>query len=528
MTIQTESASGITESAAAIDDRSVTRWYLLGISLALGLAADQVLLGHKPGISLTAFLAAIGLCAFIACRRSDLADLRNLIFACIAFVAALIPLVENFSPLSFAIGLCGLCAFTLIITGSLTGSAVEIARKAATLITSGPFTFPPALINAGLSVATNRRHGGFHWVGWVLPLGFGSLFLYLFQSANPIIEQWLERFDLFAWIAEINFRRVLFCLAMMALSWPFLQGRLPERRFRWFRKSGMAGEKTDTVKTRSTAFSGLFGHTAIVRSLVLFNALFAVQIALDVVYLWGGRELPEGMSFATYAHRGAYPLVATALIAAVFTLVAMRHGSETENSAPVRNLVLPWTGQNVLLVVSSIFRLDLYVNIYALTLLRIEAFVWMALVAVGLVLIMVRVVFNYSNLWLVRWNLISLALTLYACSLVNIPAVIARYNVDHSVELSGRGVPLDVRYLVSLGPQVIPALDRYVRLRSERREFSGAYLHSSLYEFNVAYVKRQAYLLKRRLDENTSNWRSWTLRDARLKKCLRNKQHLQP
>ena len=79
------------------------------------------------------------------------------------------------------------------------------------------------------------------------------------------------------------------------------------------------------------------------------------------------------------------------------------------------------------------------------------AFVWMGLVAIGLVLILVRVLCGHDNRWLVRWNLVTLAATLYACSLVNFPALIAQYNVEHSREISGDGPPLDVYYLASPG-----------------------------------------------------------------------------
>ena len=37
-------------------------------------------------------------------------------------------------------------------------------------------------------------------------------------------------------------------------------------------------------------------------------------------YLTGGRRLPRGISFVEYAHRGSYPLIATALLAAAFVL----------------------------------------------------------------------------------------------------------------------------------------------------------------------------------------------------------------
>ena len=61
-----------------------------------------------------------------------------------------------------------------------------------------------------------------------------------------------------------------------------------------------------------------FGVATILRSLILFNLLFAVQTVLDVAYLWGNATLPADISYASYAHRGAYPLILTALLAAGF------------------------------------------------------------------------------------------------------------------------------------------------------------------------------------------------------------------
>ena len=56
-----------------------------------------------------------------------------------------------------------------------------------------------------------------------------------------------------------------------------------------------------------------------------------------------------------------------------------------QDSPLLRNLVYLWIAQNVMLFVSSMLRLDLYVEEYALTELRLAAGVWMGLVAVGLV-----------------------------------------------------------------------------------------------------------------------------------------------
>lgn len=80
---------------------------------------------------------------------------------------------------------------------------------------------------------------------------------------------------------------------------------------------------------------------------------------LDVAYLWGNAKLPDDISYASYAHRGAYPLILTALLAAGFVLAAMKPGGPAEQSAIIRPLVYLWVAQNVLLVASSILRLDL-------------------------------------------------------------------------------------------------------------------------------------------------------------------------
>ena len=175
------------------------------------------------------------------------------------------------------------------------------------------------------------------------------------------------------------------------------------------------------------------------RSLILFNVMFALQSALDLTYLWGGASLPNGMTYAHYAHRGAYPLIATALLAAGFVLIAMRPGGPAEQSRLIRPLVLLWTGQNVLLVVSSIFRLDLYVAAYSLTYLRLAAFIWMGLVAVGLVLMLIQIKLKKPNSWLITANAISLAMVLYGCCFISAPRLVASYNVEHSRENGGTG-----------------------------------------------------------------------------------------
>jgi hypothetical protein len=131
------------------------------------------------------------------------------------------------------------------------------------------------------------------------------------------------------------------------------------------------------------------------------------------------------------------------------------------------------------------------------------AFVWMFLVAVGLIAIVARLALNRPNAWLVSAMLYVLIATLYVCSLIDIPYFMAQYNVAHCRELTGKGTTLDVDYLTGIGPSAIPALDIYLQ--------------------QVASPKGQQEARKelvRELVQDQDNWRSWTFRSSRLRSYI--------
>ena len=195
---------------------------------------------------------------------------------------------------------------------------------------------------------------------WLVPVVLSAVFLLLFVSANPLIEYLFIRVDLRALLQHLSISRIGFWLLAATFVWPFIVivrrstlGAAAQFAARTIAREVKPVSLPDTV----------FGQAAILRSLIVFNILFAVQTVLDALYLWGGVALPDAMSYASYAHRGAYPLIATAILAAAFVIAAMRPGSASEKSPLIRALVFIWVGQNVLLVVSALLRLDLYIEL---------------------------------------------------------------------------------------------------------------------------------------------------------------------
>ncbi len=196
--------------------------------------------------------------------------------------------------------------------------------------------------------------------------------------------------------------------------------------------------------------------------------------------------------------------MATALLAGAFVVLAMRPGSAASRSTLIRTLVYVWTGQNVALVISSLYRLDLYVQVYSLTHWRVAAFVWMGLIAVGLILIIVQLSARRSNRWLLSANGVATAATAYLSAFVNFDYLIADYNLRHCGEVSGESASLDMVYMLSLGPDAIPAVD------------AALAMPGSTFGRLLSVRSTMGAALRSRPDD----WRSWTFREWRLSRDL--------
>jgi hypothetical protein len=110
-----------------------------------------------------------------------------------------------------------------------------------------------------------------------------------------------------------------------------------------------------------------------------------------------------------------------------------------------------WIGQNLFLVFNAALRTIDYIEAYSLTVLRISALLWMGLVALGLLLVLWRMMANKSAAWLINANLGTLALLLTAVCFVDLGAFAAQWNVRHAKEAGGRGTSIDLCYLNQLG-----------------------------------------------------------------------------
>ena len=380
-----------------------------------------------PGLSLVVFMAAVALTATRP-RRG---------WPPFALALALLPMVERVQALSLGFAVLGLLAYVIGQTqpDHLLATMARFAKRAPAV----------ALRDAWHGLAQARATVGEQGRiprllrSVALPLGLGLIFAALLVQANPLMQHWLNGWHFapnpFEWAV-----RAMFWAGIALVVWPLLVVGM-----RAAQMLAPAAQRQGPSRPRRSM--GLVTAASVTSSLVLFNLMFALQTLTDAAIFLGGANLPAGMSHAEYAHRGAYPLVVTALLAGGFALMSRPFAREARI---LQVLLVLWVAQNVALVISALYRLDLYVDSYGLTYLRAHAAVWMVLVALGLGLILWQIVRGLPNGWLVRWSA-GLGLgVLYVCCFVNFAGVIAEYNLIAAQE--GRlEQGFDAGYLCALG-----------------------------------------------------------------------------
>ncbi|MFD7430257.1 DUF4153 domain-containing protein [Streptomyces sp. NPDC059818] len=194
--------------------------------------------------------------------------------------------------------------------------------------------------------------------------------------------------------------------------------------------------------------------------LIVLNLLFAVFLAIQLTVLLGGYGKVMAASgasdqYAQYAREGFWQLLWATLLTLGVIALALRWAPR--GGARDRTLVRAVLGTLCLLtlvvVASALRRMDLYVDAYGLTRLRISVAAVELWLGVVLALIMAAGVFGAKLL--PRAVAASAALGVLAFGLVSPDALIAEQNVHRYRQ----GHSIDIQYLRGLSADAVPALD---------------------------------------------------------------------
>lgn len=470
---------------ASLPERTRQRHRLSPALLALVLLvalADWLFWGQTAGISLALFSWAVFLAAFWLGRSQ-----RNPTRPALLLLFSSLPVIEHLQALSMVIQVVGLIFATAwlhlpakISPATLSNAALRLFRS---LPLSGISTLLQALRKTSPSPATGSKTRGSsassqHLRNWGFPVGGALVLVALLLEANPLLEQSLADILTFDLDIVTALRRAVFWSGAALLIWPFLVPQMKQNP-----------TKAPAPNRQRTASFG-FGLNAgsVLRALITFNLILGLQSVMDLSILFAGAELPAGMTLASYAHRGAYPLLVTAMLAGGFALAARPY---LASHASLKPLMMLWLGQNALLGLTSLLRLELYVDAFGLTYLRIYAMIWIGLVVMGLLLTGWQIHKSRSNSWLLLRSTGLGLVTLYLCAFVNFASLIAAQNLTGK---SAQG--LDWYYICELGPMAAKGIANALDANPDLKTPPG---YADCWQSNL----------------DQANWRKWGFRSWR-------------
>lgn len=449
------------------------RGIALLILLSLIFLADLLFWKQSAGVSLVIFSAALCAAALFSIRPG-LHTHQWITSGCLWCLCAF-PVIEyvQFTSVSFlAIG-----HLALLIWAATRSRGMGLLKNL--------LLAPMTLLKIAAHQLTNGTHAIRHsgelipkqatLMNWILPTIASAWFLILFFGANPIFEKWADE-ALAVKLSPDSLQRLGFWLMIALIAVPFI----------WFRQFEKRASTSSLPKLESPeGIDAILNAPAIANSLFVFNILFLLQNATDFTFLWAGAELPDGVTFADYAQSGAYPLLATSVLAGVFVLVSRQFA---QASSVIRALLLLWIAQNLFLVASTLGRLELYVDAYGLSYLRVRAGIGMWIVAAGMLLLGLQLWRNWTN---IRTTCLFSGLcgaNLYLSCFVNFANVIAAENLSRPADR------IDDYYLCEYLGDGVEAIRDYAQLTGQ------------------TFCRYEQIRLSRKSDD----WRGWTLRTARL------------
>jgi len=266
------------------------------------------------------------------------------------------------------------------------------------------------------------------WLGILLPLAALALFGGLFVLANPDLVTWFiqvannlaEQIGRLLGHVPFHARELVFWGLVAWLVVGLLRPAAP---------TSSRVETASTTTPLAPVQSPWYGPVR--NTLVSVIVLFAVYLVFEFRTLWF-REFPKGFYYAGYAHEGAAWLT-TALAFATLTLSIMFRDEVLNDAriARLRTLAWIWSAENFLLALTVYHRLHIYIDFNGMTRMRMVALFGTSVVLIGFLLVVWKILRSYSFGWLVRNQLLALALTVYLFALTPVDAIVHTYNVRH-------------------------------------------------------------------------------------------------
>ncbi|MGD9552134.1 MAG: DUF4153 domain-containing protein [Candidatus Caldatribacteriota bacterium] len=322
------------------------------------------------------------------------------------------------------------------------------------------------------------------------------VFILLFSSADLIFQKYISDLISIDNELEIIFRFILILIVTIVFIGAYTYS------FREKEGQITAPQKSKNHTVGDIEISIIFGSV---------NALFFIFILVQLTYLFGGESniSTQGFTYAEYARRGFFELIAVAVISLflLFTTEKYVIKKETEHALGFKILSTALIIQVVLIIASAFIRLSLYEEAYGFTTLRLYSHAFIILLAIIFCLLLYKIYKDKRENTFAFRVFLSLALFLAVMNFLNPEAFIARRNIERFAS-TGK---LDIYYLSRLSDDAIPDIIKVLNISDE--------------DLRKTLARELYWRVKNSDSRNFSPWQSLNISRLRANKILHSKIH---
>jgi hypothetical protein len=190
------------------------------------------------------------------------------------------------------------------------------------------------------------------------------------------------------------------------------------------------------------------------------NIVYAVFSVIQFTYLFWGESfvLPSSYTYAEYARRGFFELVAVSVINFIIILIAVSFIRKENNKVYLAGKILLslLVGFTFVLLISAFYRMLIYEKAYGFTYLRIFVQAFMILL---FFLFIINIIYIwYTKIPIIKSYFIMTLIVYIVLNFSNVDLIIARNNIDRYIETG----QIDLEYLKGLSYDAIPEMERLI------------------------------------------------------------------
>ncbi len=340
---------------------------------------------------------------------------------------------------------------------------------------------------------------------YIIPGIFSIIFFFLYKSANPLFEKYTKELNL----DFVSISWLFFTIGGFLVAYGIIKHQRIKEIDRWENNIPTAVSLPEEKPNRWDE------KKAAVILFVLLNLMLAFINLLDLNYLYLGAGMPKGVTHKQFVHNGVGMLILSISLAIVLILYFFRGRLHFDDKNKlIKILVYAWIAQNLLMVVSTTIRNNMYVSDALLTYKRIGVYYWLLMAAVGLVTTFIMIRHARSGWYLFKTNSWIAYFVLVLSGCIDWDKFIGSYNVSHSTLMAS----LDKKYLLAVSEANLPELYKI-------KEEPGFNVDSSYHYMSGYYSQPNTQLLDRKLyrylsEMQEDSWKSFSYRKERILKEL--------